>query len=55
MNAALREAVVSDSLQKRMDDLGAIPATGEEMTPAYVHSLVPAEIEKFRKLLGDTK
>jgi tripartite-type tricarboxylate transporter receptor subunit TctC len=55
LNAALREAVASDSLQKRMDDLGAIPATNEEMTPAYVRSLVPSEIEKFRKLLGDTR
>ncbi len=55
LNTALRAAVASDSLQKRMDDLGAIPATGEELTPAYVRALVPGEIEKFRKLLGDTK
>ena len=55
LNAALRVAVASDSLQKRMDDLGSIPATGEELTPAYVGTLVPREIEKFRKLLGDVK
>ena len=55
LNAALRTAVASDALQARMDDLGSIPATGEELTPQYVAKLVPAEIEKFRKLLGEKK
>jgi tripartite-type tricarboxylate transporter receptor subunit TctC len=55
LNAALRAAVASDTLQKRMDDLGSIPATGDELSPAYVSTLVPREIEKFRKLLGDGK
>ena len=55
LNAALRAAVASDSLQKRMDDLGSIPAAGDELSPAYVSALVPREIEKFRKLLGDAK
>jgi tripartite-type tricarboxylate transporter receptor subunit TctC len=51
LNAALRAAVASEALQKRMDDLGSIPANNEEMSPEYVSRLVPAEIEKFRKLL----
>jgi tripartite-type tricarboxylate transporter receptor subunit TctC len=55
LNAALRAAVASDALQKRMDDLGSIPATGDELTPQYVSRLVPAEIEKFRKLLAPAK
>lgn len=55
LNAALRVAVASDNLQKRMDDLGSIPAAGEELSPTYVATLVPREIEKFRKLLGDAK
>ena len=55
LNAALRVAVASDTLQKRMDDLGSIPATGDELSPAYVSTLVPHEIEKFRKLLADGK
>src|SRR3979411_1161471 len=33
LNAALRAAVASDALQARMDDLGSIPATGEELSP----------------------
>ena len=55
LNAALRKAVASDALQKRMDDLGSIPATDEELTPQYVSRLVPAEIEKYRKLLEPAK
>jgi tripartite-type tricarboxylate transporter receptor subunit TctC len=53
LNAALRTAVKSDALQKRMDDLGSIPATDEEMSPDYVARLVPAEIEKYKKLLAE--
>ncbi|MDC7784297.1 tripartite tricarboxylate transporter substrate-binding protein [Rhodoplanes sp. TEM] len=52
LNAALRKAVASDALQKRMDDLGSIPATEEEMSPAAAGRLVAAEIEKYRKVLG---
>src|SRR6195256_6224781 len=55
LNAALRAAVASDALQARMDDLGSIPATGEELSPDYVAKLVPAEIDKFRKLLAENK
>ena len=55
LNAALRAAVASESLQKRMDDLGSIPAAGDELSPTYVGELIPHEIEKFRKLLGDSK
>lgn len=51
LNDALRAAVASEAFQKRMTELGALPATGEELTPEYVRKLVPAEIEKFRGLL----
>nr|WP_245428787.1 tripartite tricarboxylate transporter substrate-binding protein [Rhodoplanes elegans] len=52
LNAALRKAVASDALQKRMDDLGSIPATEEEMDPAAAGRLVVSEIDKYRKVLG---
>ncbi|MFD2182563.1 tripartite tricarboxylate transporter substrate-binding protein [Rhodoplanes azumiensis] len=52
LNAALRKAVASDALQKRMDDLGSIPATEEEMDPGAAGRLVVSEIEKYRKVLG---
>lgn len=55
LNAALHAAVASDALQARMDDLGAIAASGEELSPEYVARLVPAEIDKFRKLLTEKK
>ena len=52
LNSALRAAVASEAFQKRMDELGALPASGDELTPEYVRKLVPAEIEKFRGLLN---
>lgn len=55
LNAALRAAVANEAFAKRMDDLGSLPATSEEMSPEYVRALVPAEIEKFRKLLAEPK
>lgn len=53
LNAALRAAVANEAFARRMDDLGSLPATSEEMSPDYVRTLVPAEIEKFRKLLAE--
>lgn len=55
LNAALRTAVASEALRKRMDELGAIPASGEELSPQYVARLVPGEIAKFKKLLSEGK
>lgn len=56
LNAALREAVASEAFKKRMDELGSLPASGEELDPDYVTKLVPAEIERAAKLLeGDAK
>ncbi|RAI45022.1 tripartite tricarboxylate transporter substrate-binding protein [Rhodoplanes roseus] len=52
LNVALRKAVASEALQKRMDDLGSIPATEDEMVPANAGRLVVSEIEKYRKVLG---
>jgi len=55
LNTALRAAVASETLRQRMDELGSIPAAGDELSPRYVGELVSAEIEKFRKLLGAAK
>ena len=55
LNAALREAVASESFRRRMDELASLPAAGDELTPAYVTTLVPAEIEKFKVLLSEQK
>ena len=52
LNAALREAVAGETLQKRFAELAALPAKGEELTPDHVRALVPKEVEKYRVLLG---
>ena len=55
LNGALRKAVASEQFQKRMDELGSLPATGDELTPEYVSRLVPSEIDRFRVLLAESK
>lgn len=52
LNEALRKAVASDTVQARLADLSALPATGEELSPDYVRQFVPKEVEKYRVLLG---
>ncbi len=55
LNAAMRAAVANPDYQKRLDDLGSMPAADAEMAPAYLAHFVPQEIERFRKMLGDSK
>jgi tripartite-type tricarboxylate transporter receptor subunit TctC len=55
LNAAMRAAVANPDYQKRLDDLGSVPAGDAEMAPAYLAAFVPQEIERFRKMLGDGK
>jgi tripartite-type tricarboxylate transporter receptor subunit TctC len=55
LNAAMRAAVANPDYQKRLDDLGSAPADDAEMAPAYLAGFVPQEIERFRKMLGDSK
>lgn len=55
LNAAMRAAVANPDYQKRLDDLGSVPAGDAEMAPAYLAAFVPQEIERFRKMLGDSK
>ncbi len=55
LNAALRKGVANEGYLKRLDELGSLPPTDEEMTPEFVRQFIPKEIEKFRKLLADAK
>jgi tripartite-type tricarboxylate transporter receptor subunit TctC len=55
LQSALQASVSGEAMQKRLQELGSFAATPEEATPAYVEKLVPAEIEKFRKLLVGVK
>src|SRR4051794_3190394 len=55
LNTALRQGVASEGYQKRLDELGALPPSDEEMSAAYLKQFVPAEIEKFKGLLAEKK
>ena len=55
LNAALRKGVANDGYLKRLDELGSLPPSDEEMSPDYVRQFIPTEIEKFRKLLSEAK
>lgn len=52
LNEALRKAVSSDTVQSRLTELSALPASGDELSSEYVRQLVPKEVEKYRLLLG---
>jgi len=53
--SSARKGVANDGYQKRLDELGLLPPSNKEMTPEYVRRFIPTEIEKFRKLLTETK
>ena len=55
LNAAIRKGVANADYRKRLDDLGSVPPTDEEMKPEFVRQFVPQEIAKFRELLADEK
>jgi tripartite-type tricarboxylate transporter receptor subunit TctC len=55
LNAALRKGVASEAYRARLDELGSLPPTDEEMSPAYLQQFVPREVEKFRNLLAEKK
>lgn len=53
LNEALRKASEDPAYRKRLSDLSAVVAAGQEFDPLYVTALVPREVEKYRKLLSD--
>ena len=53
LNEALRKASEDPAYRKRLTDLSAVVAAGQEFDPSYVEALVPREVEKYRKLLID--
>jgi tripartite-type tricarboxylate transporter receptor subunit TctC len=55
LNAAIRKGVANTDYRKRLDDLGSVPPTDEEMKPEFVRQFIPHEIAKFRELLADEK
>jgi tripartite-type tricarboxylate transporter receptor subunit TctC len=55
LNKAMRTGVEKDGYKKRLDELGAVVPSEDEMSPDYLARFVPQEIEKFRALLADGK
>ena len=53
LNEALRAAMQSELLRKRYADIETTAAAGDDLSPEYLNAYVPAEIEKFRKLLAE--
>ena len=53
LNEALRKASEDPAYRRRLAELSAVVATGEEFEPAHVDALVTREVEKYRKLLSD--
>jgi tripartite-type tricarboxylate transporter receptor subunit TctC len=55
LNKAMRTGVEKETYKKRLDELGAVTPSEEEMSPDYLARFVPQEIDKFRALLADGK
>jgi tripartite-type tricarboxylate transporter receptor subunit TctC len=53
LNEALRKAVASEKVTKRLTELASFPASGDELDPAYVKGFVEAEVKKYRELLAN--
>ena len=53
LNEALRKAVTSEKVIKRLSDLAAFPAVGDELSPDYVKAHVEAEVKRYRELLAE--
>jgi tripartite-type tricarboxylate transporter receptor subunit TctC len=52
LHGALRAALDSPALRKRMNELGVTPPSPDELSPEYTQKLVQDDIEKLRKLLA---
>jgi len=51
LNDALRKAVTSEKVVKRLTDLASFPASGDELSPDFVKAHVEAEVKRYRELL----
>jgi tripartite-type tricarboxylate transporter receptor subunit TctC len=55
LNAAAKTAVESEPVKKRFADLSTVAPDANEHTPDVLQQLVTRDVEKFRKLLADSK
>ena len=52
LNAALRQALATDAIKTRFDQLASVIPPADELSPEQVAKIVPVEIEKYKKLLA---
>jgi tripartite-type tricarboxylate transporter receptor subunit TctC len=55
LSQALLVALADPGVQKRIADVGAIPASARDATPEALRVLLAAEIEKWKRILSDAR
>jgi tripartite-type tricarboxylate transporter receptor subunit TctC len=53
LNGALRKALQSEKVTKRLTELASFPASGDELNPSYIKTFVEQEVAKYRALLSN--
>lgn len=53
LSKALLAALADAAVQKRIEDLGAIPAKADEATPDALGKMLPGEIDKWKKVISE--
>ena len=53
LNEALRKAVASEKVTKRLGELASAPATGDELSPDATRAFIDVEIKKYKELLAN--
>jgi tripartite-type tricarboxylate transporter receptor subunit TctC len=51
LQGALQAAVSDESIRKRMDEMGSVPANAETMKPDYLRKLVDSEMTRWEKVI----
>lgn len=53
LNEALRKAIASERVSKRLGELASAPASGDELSSEYTRSFIETEIKKYKELLAN--
>lgn len=52
LHDALQKALASDLVKTRFEELATVSPAANERSPAFLGQMVPAEVERYKKLLG---
>ena len=53
LSAALLAALADPAVQKRIEDVGAVPAKAAEATPEALRKLLAADVDKWKKVIAE--